>query len=329
MGISVQALGGESLKGFEAAQISNTALAASRAWNLSLFGVALAANSPSSFSALQKHFLNFPPLFRRESILVPWTHLPAVPIHSQTTRFIQSHRDSNHSRSVFLLSKSIENSLFQFSEKGQTSLTVSFSKAFLQNHCAEVIIISYHRNNWLNSSHIQLHLHVNMHHMFTCLWLWCVRFICNHLGSINNMHGPGKIWVINLSKSSIIILFSMISLLKNEMVDLHITLVRVYSVEQRLWSHPFHGQTTLQTSIGEKVKDGRHTTTSTHCQTHIFICTRPLLAWNFIKPQTASNDWELNPGGTYRRTLISQRSHCGFINWGWWRRYKSQWHLQC
>lgn len=47
MGISVQALGGESLKGFEAAQISNTALAASRAWNLSLFGVALAANSPS------------------------------------------------------------------------------------------------------------------------------------------------------------------------------------------------------------------------------------------------------------------------------------------
>ncbi len=64
-GISVRARGGESLarlKGFEAAQISNTALVASRAWNLSFFGVALAANSPSSFSAWQKHFLNFPSL---------------------------------------------------------------------------------------------------------------------------------------------------------------------------------------------------------------------------------------------------------------------------
>lgn len=77
-GISVRARGGESLarlKGFEAAQISNTALVASRAWNLSFFGVALAANSPSSFSAWQKHFLNFPSLvllfFTRETILVP------------------------------------------------------------------------------------------------------------------------------------------------------------------------------------------------------------------------------------------------------------------
>ncbi len=95
-GISVRARRGESLarlKGFEAAQISNTALVASRAWNLSLFGVALAANSPSSFSAWQKHFLNFPSLVllfsQGKQSLYPWTHLPAVPNLSQTARVTQ------------------------------------------------------------------------------------------------------------------------------------------------------------------------------------------------------------------------------------------------
>ncbi len=141
-GISVRARGGESLarlKGFEAAQISNTALVTSRAWNLSLFGVALAANSPSSFSAWQKHFLNFPSLVllfsQGKQSLYPWTHLPAVPNLSQTTRVTQTHSHSNHSGTVCLRSPNHIRKLFQFVER-EPALTVSFRLGSMT--CAEL-----------------------------------------------------------------------------------------------------------------------------------------------------------------------------------------------